>query len=286
MDIHDKNLLIKVNFPFDLNTNKIYGEIPYGVKERKIQPHTKFQKAKWEFPAQKWIAISDKNHGIILVNKSKYGFSANKNGLAMSLLVTTHYPIGFYFSYIKTVPNKLRRKYIDLGKHEVKYALKFHKGNWRNAHPWKFGYEFNYPLISYSNKNQSIRTRKQKSAQKLGLQNPSSMLFNQNGLIEISEPNVILQTMKPPEFYMPNEANNKSLKPSRNKSIILRLFETAGMDSECIVKSSKHLQVKDAIEMDLLELEELQRDVIIRDNSSVVLHFNSFEIKTVKISFK
>jgi alpha-mannosidase len=280
MDVKDKNILIKILFPFDLDTNSTFSEIPYGVKERKIKPQTEFQKGKWEFPAQKWITMSDDDYGINLVNDCKYGFSTNRHGLSMSLLVTTHYPIGFYFSYIKTVPKSLRKNHIDLGKHTMKYAIKFYKGNWQAGEPWKYGYEFNYPIISLPIKKFENRISNEQEREERFSENLSSFLSNNSGFLEATESNIILQAMKKSE---PNVFYKHKTNMDHFKSFILRFYETAGLETKCKFKFLPFISIKKIRETDLLEIAKTNQNIEIEPENAFYLNFTPFEIKTIKV---
>lgn len=283
LKIRDKNLLIKIRFPINLNTNETVSEIPYGALKRTIIPRTKFQEAKWEFPAQKWIAMSDKDYGIVLANDHKYGFSANKKGLSMSLLATTHYPIGFYFSYVKTVPKKQRKKYIDLGDHSVNYALRVYKGNWVSNEVWKFGYEFNYPCIlkllqANENTNEKLEVENTQSENKMSYL--IDMIKNEKSFIELSNSNIILQVLKTPESLLDNPYySNNELK------IIVRLYETSGQKKSCRIKFAPFLKIRSIFETDLLELKKKDKRKLIENENEILILFTPFEIKTFQVQF-
>ena len=146
IDAWTKKILFKIRFPFNLNTNLMSCEIPYGYKVRKIMPSSEMEEGKWEFPAQKYVDISEDNFGVTLVNNSKYGFSKNEKGLYLTLLHTPSMPYSPFFSHIKVVPKKERIKFVDFGYHSIEYALCLHNNNFKGSAAWRTGYEYNYPL--------------------------------------------------------------------------------------------------------------------------------------------
>lgn len=284
LDIKDKNLLIKLRLPIELNSNETISEIPYGAIKRIIIPKTEFQKGKWEFPAQKWIAMSDQNYGIVLANDSKYGFSTDQKSLSMSLLVTTHYPISFYFSHIKRVPKGQKQKYMDLGKHSVNYALKVYQGNWIEANVWKFGYEFNYPCISmkidgHFQISKSIKNYPSENKLKKLL----ILVEKGNDFINISEPNIILQVFKSHEKNPKKEYSHVDLQNFYRNNLIIRLYETCGLESKCRIKLTTEVKIKEVFETDLLELKIINKNIKIGKENDFWLNFSPFEIKTVQL---
>ena len=56
-----------MRFPFNLETDFLTAEIPYGNKKRNLIAESYYEKGKWEFPAQKYVDISESNLGIRLV---------------------------------------------------------------------------------------------------------------------------------------------------------------------------------------------------------------------------
>lgn len=285
MDIHDKNLMFKVRVPFDLNTNELFAEIPYGVLKRKIVGETEMEKGKWEFPGQKWVAISDKKYGITFVNDSKYGFSSSKKGLDMTLLVTPHYPTTPFFSYIKLVDKKDRQKYKDQGRHVINYALKPNKGDWVQAEPWKFGYEFNYPLlVTKINSMENVTRKDNFKLEETDVRTINSLLRKNKGLINISEPNIIIQVVKPHEEIPLDKLAAKITRIEARKGLILRLYETAGLETECKIKFHEYGKIKNIEETDMLEINKTNtKKIEVKNNQEFKLKFYPYEIKTLKI---
>ncbi len=285
VDIRDKNLNIKLRIPFNLDTNHLYSEIPYGVLKRKIVPETEMEEGKWEFSSQKWITISDQKHGFTLVNDCKYGFNSNKKGLYISLLRTPHYPTDPFFSYIKLVPKKQRVKHTDLGKHVIRYGLKIYQGDWLQSEPWKFGYEFNYPLlITKIRRKTETSYRENESLTPESKKIINNLLRRERGLIQVSRPNVILQTIKPHEHIPMGKLGKKITSSEIREGLILRLYETAGLETECNIKCHEYGKIKKVIETDLLEMNQLNsKKIDIKGNQEFKLKFSPFEIKTLKI---
>ncbi|MDH5175013.1 MAG: hypothetical protein OEW43_07150, partial [Elusimicrobiota bacterium] len=72
-DWQERQTMLKVAFPINVNSEKLIAEIPYGVYYRPTRPQSSMEKAKWEFPAQRWVDLSEDDYGVSLLNRSKYG---------------------------------------------------------------------------------------------------------------------------------------------------------------------------------------------------------------------
>ncbi|MFO8017684.1 MAG: glycoside hydrolase family 38 C-terminal domain-containing protein [Promethearchaeia archaeon] len=287
IDVHDKYLLFKTRFPFNLNTNELAGEIPYGYLKRKIIPNTKMEEGKWEFPAQKYVDVSEEDRGITIVNNSKYGFSANEKGIYLTLVHTPARASSPFFSHLDLVPKQERTKYVDIGLNRTSYAIKIHKGGFKEAAAWRNGYEYNYPLLTAARNDQNLQN-------KIQLSDPYvhkrfKRIFKEPcSLVHVTNPNIILQTIKPPERIMINHLGDDGIKMKESTTfLILRLFETAGETQENVeLQCHDALEIKNVVETDLLErdLQNQQKQTYkLQGKHKITLSFNKFEIKTLKI---
>ncbi|MGV9171172.1 MAG: alpha-mannosidase [Promethearchaeia archaeon] len=284
IDTQDPWLLFKVRFPFNMDTKYVKGEIPYGYLKRKILPETEMEKGKWEFPAQKYVDISDKKNGVTLVNNSKYGFSTNENGLYLTLLHTPLRPQNKVYSILDLVPEEERTDYVDLGFHSIEYGLWIHEGDFEASRAWQKGYEFNYPIL-FETPNREIRgvSYTLKKEFKSHLLNKEDIGYS---LLSISNPKIIVQVLKPPESTILERENIYSRE--KQDIFILRLFESSGKaQNDVKITFSENLLLKSAIEVDLLERTNEIDDyrLKIKNKRELLLNFNKFEIKTVRIQF-
>jgi len=125
--------LLKAAFHLSADADAATFEIPYGTIDRPTRPRTEAERAKWEVPGQRWADVSDRSgeHGLTLLNDSKYGYDVQGSVLRLSLLRAPKYPD----------PNA------DIGEHSFRYALYPHRAGWREADSYRRGAEFNVPLI-------------------------------------------------------------------------------------------------------------------------------------------
>ncbi len=130
VDWQERQTLVKVAFPLNLEADYATYEIPCGAIQRPTQPKTPEEQAKWEVPALRWADLTQNEYGVSLLNDSKYGYDCQPNQLRLTLLRSPNWPD----------PDA------DRGLHEFTYAIYPHGGSWQSAHTVRRGYELNLPL--------------------------------------------------------------------------------------------------------------------------------------------
>ena len=80
----------------------------------------------------RWADLGDGQHGVSLINESKYGYDALGNQLRLTLLRSPTWPD----------PDA------DRGHHQFSYWLYPHAGDWKSAMTVRRGWESNYPLTA------------------------------------------------------------------------------------------------------------------------------------------
>jgi alpha-mannosidase len=132
VDWWEDKTFLKVAFPLSVHDTVATYEIPYGTIQRSTQLRTSWEKAKVEVPAQRWADLSQRDYGVSLLNKSKYGYDIKGDTIRLSLLRSPKWP----------------DPTADRGKHSIEYALYPHSGTWREANTVQRGYEYNNPLLA------------------------------------------------------------------------------------------------------------------------------------------
>ena len=235
---NDKFVRYRVLFPTSLREGKRFDEIPFGAIER---PTTQ------EFPAQYWMDYSDGSRGLALLNRGLPGNNVADGTLMLSLLRSARisaYPfIGGFEPGVSS----------DLGlepgvQRTFDYALVPHAGDWRDGGVYKAGWDFNHPLI----------------ARKLGAH--AGSMPRRWGLLEISQPNVVVS----------------ALKPSRDGKTILRVYEAAGKAASG-VEIKFTVPIEAAFETNLLEGDGRAVQV---ENNTWRFDLHPFEIKTFKLAMR
>lgn len=137
----------------------------------------------------------------------------------------------------------------EIGKQiELRYSLVPHAGDWRQAGTYRDGMEFNNPLVV---KKATVH---------------EGVLPARWGLVEISKPNAVLS----------------ALKPARDGSTILRVFETTGVATPAVHLKLLRTVVK-AEEVNLME--DSLHDMAVAGDA-FEFDLKPFEIKTFKVRFE
>lgn len=132
IDWKEKNILLKVAFPVEVNANKATYEIQYGNVERDTHSNTSWDMAKFEVCAHKWADLSEEGYGVSLLNDCKYGHDIKDGVMRVTLLKCGTYP----------------NAKADLGHHEFMYSIYPHEGTWREANTQRQAYNLNVPMYA------------------------------------------------------------------------------------------------------------------------------------------
>jgi len=157
------------------------------------------------------------NYGVAVLNTGTYANSIEKGGVICMMLNhtcrwyggTNNFPEGYL------VPENRNHVYA--------YALYPHAGTWREANTQHAAYAFNHPLIA----------RQTKPAAK-----PS--LPAEQALLTVAPKNVVLAAMKP--FGNPIAAFERTKTADPAQGIMLRLYDTEGVDSEARIEFAGGIQ--------------------------------------------
>jgi alpha-mannosidase len=138
----------------------------------------------------------------------------------------------------------------DFGEHQFKYSLYPHSGSW-NEETQREAYLLNDPIVVYQ---RTIDNR------------PSTMVHDLSSMISVSEPNVIIETVKRAED---------------GNGIIIRLYESQRKRGPVQVKFGFTLE--SAWETNLLEENESELNV---ESDSILLYLKPYQIITLRVKFK
>jgi alpha-mannosidase len=130
IDWHEKHVLVKAAFPLAATSDFATYEIPYGTVDRPTTRNNSWEKAQFEVPAMRWADLGDGQHGMSLLNQTKFGYDAVGNILRLTLLRGPTWP----------------DPEADQGHHHFHYALYPHAGTWKEANTVRHGWEYNFPL--------------------------------------------------------------------------------------------------------------------------------------------
>jgi alpha-mannosidase len=197
-----------------------------------------------EFPAQNWADYSDGEKGLALLNRGLPGNLTSESTMMLSLMRSARIAsYGYGGGYERGMSSDTG---LMLGRElEFDYALVPHTGDWRQGEVYRHGLEYNNPLL----------------CRKAGTH--TGKLSKAWGLLEVSKPNVVIT----------------ALKPGKDGSAILRLYEASGKATPGVTINSK-AKIGSANEANLIE--DTGRELKVTMNT-VRVDFGPFEIKTLKL---
>ena len=238
--------MLRVQFPVNVHAEEAAYEIQFGHYLRPTHQNTSWDLAKDEVPAQKWADLSQDDYGVALLNDSKYGYRVKGNVLELNLLRSVPYPGGVVVNDEDLQPGEPHHGYTDQREHEFVYSLYPHPGNHRTGEVNKAAYELNVPL------------------QTVPAGNENGALDLQAGFFELNSPNVVIEAVK---------------KAEDDNAIILRMYQAENQNERVQLKIG--LAFEKIYETDLME--NVSRELAAKDDGTVEIEFQPFEIKTVKI---
>ena len=130
-DWKEHNVLLRVNFPVNVNTKKAAFEVQFGNVERETTNNNSWDTAKFETCAHKWADLSEGNNGISLLNDCKYGYGVKEGNLSLTLIKAGTYP----------------NANADIGEHDFTYSIYPHEGSWQEAETVEMAYNLNVPAV-------------------------------------------------------------------------------------------------------------------------------------------
>lgn len=146
VDWKEHNVLLRVNFPVDVNTTKATYEIQFGNVERETTNNHSWDTAKFEACGHKWADLSEDNNGISLLNDCKYGYGIKDGNLSLTLIKAGTYP----------------NENADIGEHDFTYSIYPHAGRWQEAETVEMAYNLNVPpVVVLQNQNEGEKAEKE-----------------------------------------------------------------------------------------------------------------------------
>lgn len=131
-DWKEKFVVLKADYPVDVNAVKATFDIQFGNVERSTTTNTTWEFAQFEESMHKWVDLSDNGFGLSILNDCKYGCDV-KNGHIRPTLFRC-----------ATSPNKVQ----DREHHSFTFSIYPHAGKVCDSDVVKEAYNVNYPLYA------------------------------------------------------------------------------------------------------------------------------------------
>jgi alpha-mannosidase len=180
-------------------------------------------------PLQKWLDLSNDQFGVTVANEGVHAVEIQNAKLTFLPLRS---PV---------TPNPKT----DAGEHKFALALLPHKGEWKQAHAMRAGYDFNQPLLARV------------------LQQHTGLLPAQYSFFSIEPATVMLSTLK---------------KSEDDDSWVVRVYETTGTPVTATL--SLPFAATAVSEVSIVEWEEKPTPLA---GAKISVNLNAWEVKTLKI---
>ncbi|MPQ43799.1 alpha-mannosidase [Clostridium tarantellae] len=132
IDWKEHEILLKTEFPIDVNASEATYEIQYGNVTRPTHSNTSWDVARFEVCGQKWADLSEGDFGVSMLNNCKYGHDIKEGNMRLTLLKSGIHPY----------------KETDQEEHFFTYSIYPHKGTWKSAETVEKAYELNQPFYT------------------------------------------------------------------------------------------------------------------------------------------
>lgn len=88
----EKNILVRADFPANVNAERACYGIPFGYVTRPNHQNRPSDQAMFEVPGLGWAALTETGGGLAILSNSKFGYSASGGSLSITLLKSAVYP--------------------------------------------------------------------------------------------------------------------------------------------------------------------------------------------------
>jgi len=131
VDWVERQRLLKVAFPVEINAAYATYDIAYGNMPRPSHRNTSYDRAKFEVPAHQWMDLSQTDYGVSILNDCKYGCDVFGKVMRLTLLKGS----------ISPDPRA------DMETHHFTYAIYPHVGDWRIGQTIPEAMTLNHPVL-------------------------------------------------------------------------------------------------------------------------------------------
>jgi alpha-mannosidase len=143
VDWTERQRLLKVAFPVEINANFATYDIAYGNIARANYPRNSHERARFESPCQQWMDLSQADYGVSVLNDCKYGCDVAGKTMRLTLLKGS----------ISPDPEA------DKERHSFTYVLYAHAGDWRAARTVERAMNLNSPMHAATARSAGLKVR-------------------------------------------------------------------------------------------------------------------------------
>ncbi len=156
LDWREEKTLLRWEVPTGYSAEQARFGAPFGSTLRRQWPGPLAQEAQWEVPGSRWAAVfhEGEREGLAVCTEAKYGFSARRGRLTLSLLRSAKVT-GCDDDHRYAAPRGLSRyqptsSYTDQGKHHIEWCLCAYGSPRQAEHPAALAERLYTPLVAFS----------------------------------------------------------------------------------------------------------------------------------------
>lgn len=120
LDLHEKHVLVKMEFTPAQGETREYSEVPLGAIERK--------QTGMEEPCARWFALCSEEGGLAVINNGKHSYSCTDGALRFTVANSS-----MYADHYGQNDRDDSAEYLDMGEQKFRYALCPFAGNWQES---------------------------------------------------------------------------------------------------------------------------------------------------------
>lgn len=136
LDWHERQKLLKLAFPLDVNADRAASEIQFGHVFRSTHTNTSWDAARFETVAHRWVHVGEPGYGVAVANDSTYGYDIGRSPDGAGRSATT---VRLSLLRAAVFPDPAA----DQGRHELRVSLRLGSGI---PEAVAEGYRLNLPL--------------------------------------------------------------------------------------------------------------------------------------------
>ncbi len=161
-DWHEDHVVLKADYPVDVNATKATFDIQFGNVERSTTTNTTWEFAQFEESMHKWVDLSDNSFGLSIINDCKYGCDVKDGRIRPTLFRCA------------TRPNTIQ----DREFHSFTFSIYPHEYAAKDSAVVREAYNVNFPMYA-------VPVKAQKGT-----------LSNEYSLVSAMDDNVVIETVK------------------------------------------------------------------------------------------
>lgn len=131
-DWHEDHVVLKADYPVDVNSTRATFDIQFGNIERSTTTNTTWEFAQFEESMHKWADLSDNSFGLSVINDCKYGCDVKDGHIRPTLFRCA------------TRPNRIQ----DREHHSFSFSIYPHAKRANDSRVVEEGYNVNFPLYA------------------------------------------------------------------------------------------------------------------------------------------